>query len=401
MDASLTLGRTRRALVGACLLSEPLCTAYSLIAFILYKELGASLAQITLLVLLKPVITIFSLYWSSSFRNLKGNLLWAGFWMRVPFLLCPWIDSPIFLIAAAVNYMFFFRAGAPAWMEILKCNLPKCGRLFSLSSALGYLEGGILAILIGFWLDAYPGHWRWLFFGTAAIGLLTLLIQAAIPLAQTAPTTPRPSWREFLTTPWKDSYQLMKSRPDFTHFQWGYMICGLGIMLIQPVLPLFALDNLHISYAQMATAISIAKGAGYVLSSPFWTYWMERSSIFRVAAFVFAALGSFPLLLSLGSSGWLYLAYFCYGIGQGGSHLAWNMSGPHFAGKEDSSRFTSINVALGGLRGAIAPSLGGWLALMVGSTSVLWIGGICCLLAGLFVATGRERVAISNSPPAG
>ena len=322
MEASLTLGRTRRALVGACLLSEPLCTAYSLVGFILYKELGASLAQITLLVLLKPVVTIFSLYWSSSFRDLKGNLLWAGFWMRAPFLLCPWIDSPIYLIAASVNYMFFFRAGAPAWMEILKSNLPKWGRLFSVSSALGYLEGGLLAILIGFWLDAHPGHWKWLFFCTAAIGLITLAAQAAIPAVRPSAPAARLPWKEFVTSPWKDSYRLMKNRPDFTHFQWGYMLCGLGIMLIQPVLPLFALDNLHISYVQMATAVSIAKGAGYIFSSPLWTYRLERSSIFVVAAFVFAALGSFPLILSLGSSGWLYLAYFCYGIGQGGSHLA-------------------------------------------------------------------------------
>ena len=128
--------KTKRALLWSQLLSEPLVTLYGFLPFLLYKDLGASAFQISLLMMLKPVVTILSFYWSAGLKGhqLKRNVIGAGFLMRAPFLLCPWIDSPWFIVGAAVNYMFFFRAGAPAWMEILKCNLPKCGRLFSLSS---------------------------------------------------------------------------------------------------------------------------------------------------------------------------------------------------------------------------------------------------------------------------
>ena len=94
--------------------------------------------------MLKPLVTILSFYWSAgSVGRLRANVLGAGLFMRLPFLLCSWFDSVWFIIAAAVNYMLFYRAGVPAWMEILKKNLPpeKRSRLFSWSAAVGYGEG--------------------------------------------------------------------------------------------------------------------------------------------------------------------------------------------------------------------------------------------------------------------
>lgn len=290
--------------------------------------------------------------------------------------------------------MFFFRAGAPAWMEIIKSNLPRCNRLFSLSAALGYLEGVGLSLLLGCWLDHASCQWPWLFCVVAATGLCSLFVQSRIPVEignSSAPVLLEVSWREHLIRPWRDSYLLMRSRPDFARFQWGYMLAGFGVMVIQPALPLFTVDELHISYLQAAAAISIAKGFGYVLSSPFWTRWIERYSLFIVTSMVFLCFGSFPLFLSLGGN-YLYLAYFCYGMGQGGSHLAWNLSGPLFSGNEESSRFTGVNVALGGIRGMIAPALGGALAIALGPMPVLWLGGLFCFVGSLYLARARGMV---------
>ena len=91
-----------RVLLWSNLLNEPLFTLYGFIAFILYKDLGASAFQIALLTMLKPVITILSFYWSAGLKGggkrLKANVLWAGFWMRAPFLVCPWVDSIWFVV---------------------------------------------------------------------------------------------------------------------------------------------------------------------------------------------------------------------------------------------------------------------------------------------------------------
>ncbi|MBX7067455.1 MAG: MFS transporter [Parachlamydiales bacterium] len=387
-DASKQMGRT---LIWSNLLAEPLFTLYSFLIFILYKDLGASTFQVALLTALKPIITILSFYWSAGLRGrtkkLKSNVLWAGFLMRAPFLLCPWVDSVWFVIFAAVNYMFFYRAGLPAWLEILKRNMGegKRNKVFSISSGLGYAEGVALALACGGMLDHDPGCWKTLFFGAAAIGLLTLVVQSRIVVAGEDEQVERPSLKEVIVRPWRDSFRLMKDRLDFSRFQWGFMVSGFGLMLIQPAIPLFAVDVLGISHLEMVGAVSIAKGLGFALSSPLWAKWIDRVHVYKMASLVFATIGLLPILLSFSvwSVAWLYIAYFWYGVGQGGSHLVWNMSGPIFAGKDESSRYTGVNVAMAGLRGAVAPPLGGWLAVACGPVQVLIIGGALCFYSGI------------------
>jgi MFS family permease len=264
----------------------------------------------------------------------------------------------------------------------------KRNRTFSISSALGYLEGVALALACGGLLDHDPGLWKGLFFGAALIGLMSLIVQSRIVIeetpVQTELETTRLSLKELIVRPWRDSYRLMRGRLDFARFQWGFMVSGFGLMLIQPALPLFAVDTLGVSYLEMAGAISVAKGLGFALSSPIWAKWMQRISVFKMASFVFVSIGLFTVLLSFSiwSVAWLYAAYFWYGVGQGGSHLVWNLSGPIFAGKDESSRYTGVNVVLAGIRGAIAPPLGGLLAMICGPTQVLLMGGALCFYSG-------------------
>jgi MFS family permease len=383
---------TSRALLWTNLLNEPLFTLYGFLSFILYKDLGASAFTISLLMALKPIVTILSFYWSAGLKGrsgkLKSNALWAGFLMRAPFLLCPWIDSIWYVIFAAVNYMFFYRAGIPAWLEILKRNLKegKRERAFSWSSALAYAEGVVLSLGMACILDKEPGLWKFLFFGAAFVGIASLVLLARIKV-ETPPeetSTKRPKLKELIVRPWKDSYMLMKTRPDFSIFQWGFMFCGFGIMLIQPAIPLLAVDWLGVSYLEVAAAVSIAKGLGFTFSSPIWARWFERAPILKISSVVFLLVGFFPLMLALSPFGlwWFYFAYFCYGVGQGGSHLVWNMSGPVFAGKEESSRFTGVNVVMAGLRGTVGPGLGSLLAVMVGPVQVLCLGAAFCFYSG-------------------
>lgn len=374
---------TGRALLWSNLLSEPLFTLYGFVTFLLYKELGASAFLISLVTMLKPVVTILSFYWKP--RCLKKNVIWAGFFMRAPFLLCPWVDSMWFLAAAAVNYMFFYRAAIPSWVEILKRNMPKTrDRVFSISSALGYIEGVGLSLAVGGLLDRESGLWKICFFVAALIGLSVLWIQSKIPVEDTS-IVEKLSFKERIVRPWRDSWQLMRSRADFARFQWGFMLAGFGIMLIQPALPMFAVDDLKICYLEMAAALSIAKGLGFALSSPFWSRKMNKVSIDKLASLVFLFFGLFPvfLALSLWNGSFLYGAYLLYGIAQGGSHLVWNMSGPIFADKEDSSRYTGVNVALAGIRGAVGPSLGGLLAVTLGPVFVFVLGALFCFYSGL------------------
>lgn len=393
--------QTGKALFWSNLLSEPLFTLYGFLGFILYKDMGASAFSISLMMMLKPVVTVLSFYWSAGLKGksckLKSNAIWAGIWMRAPFLLCPLIDEVWYVIAAAVNYMFWYRAGVPAWVEILKRNV-KTGmreRLFSWSAAIAYAEGVVLSLGMGAILDHNPDAWQLLCFGSALIGLLSLVGLARIKIEPEAETRDAvvPSWKEVVVRPWRDSFQLMREQPRFSLFQWGFMVSGLGIMMIQPALPLLAIDWLEVNYMEMAAAVSVAKGLGFSLSSPFWAKLFARFSILRVSSIVFLSVGFFALLLALSPFhlAWFYVAYFWYGVSQGGSHLVWNMSGPVFAGSGDSSRYTGVNVVMAGLRGIVGPGCGSLMAAAWGPIQVFCMGSLLCFYSGVRLLRERQK----------
>ena len=121
-------GRAARLDWDDSILNEPLWTLYMLFAFILHKDLHSTAFQIAVLTMLKPVISIFSLYWSSSIlkkpERLLNNVLWAGILSRIPFLFFPLISNPWILIGSIVFYTMLYRGGMPGWIEILKQNIP-------------------------------------------------------------------------------------------------------------------------------------------------------------------------------------------------------------------------------------------------------------------------------------
>lgn len=390
---------TKRALFLSSLLHEPLFTLYSFVPFILYKDLGASPFQIALLMMLKPISTILSFYWSAwSKGRLQANVLGAGLLMRIPFLLVPWIGELWYVIVASVNYMLFYRAGMPAWLEILRKNIPAGERekSFSWSSAWGYAEGVLLALAMGLLLDQKTDLWKQLFVGCSLLGIMGVLLQSRVPVLRDGEQVEKPaSLNELVVRPWRDCWQLMRDRKDFAQFQWGFMACGFAIMLLQPAIPIYMADDLGFSHTQMAIAIAMVKGFGYVASSPIWARFMGNLPIHRLSSAVFFTMALFPILMGLAKWEllWFYAAYFVYGIGQGGSHLVWSLSGPHFAGKEESARYTGVNVVMAGLRGLVGPPLGGWITAGFGAVAAMGVCSLLCFFSGLGLHRSKQLAA--------
>lgn len=96
---------------------EPLIAIYSLMPFILRKELGASLFEVSLFTILSPVLSVFSFYWGSWLAHRKNQLLsnLIGAWIlaRLPFLFFPWIDTFWMMFACCAVYQLFSRASTP------------------------------------------------------------------------------------------------------------------------------------------------------------------------------------------------------------------------------------------------------------------------------------------------
>src|SRR5258708_1258216 len=73
---------TRFTYLLSYILYTPFWGIYNMLPFILYKDLHATPWQIAMMITLKPVVSIFSLYWSSHVSQrpdrLKKNIVIAG-----------------------------------------------------------------------------------------------------------------------------------------------------------------------------------------------------------------------------------------------------------------------------------------------------------------------------------
>ena len=384
--------RTKRALLWMNLSHEPFMVLYALLPFILRKDLHASLLQISIFSALRPVLPVFSFYWSANLTHrrhrLRANLIGAWVLARLPFVFIPWFDNAWYLIACCALYELFNKSGIPALMEIFKINLPKDSRekTFTFYFVLSFLESILLGIFMAGVLDKFSAAWQVCCSLTALIGLSSVIAQLKVPIPEVDQPVARTKMS--LLQPWKEAISLLRNRPDFARFQWGFMVGGFGLMFIAPSLSVFYVDYLELSHSTIVVGRSILMGLGIVLSSYFWQKVLSKNSVTELTRNILVGFGLFPFLLVLSyfQMGWFYLAFIVYGIAQAGSHLLWNLSGTLFAVNEDSSQFSRVNILMLGLRGAIAPALGGLMCQWGGAVASLVIGALFCLGGACYIA---------------
>jgi predicted MFS family arabinose efflux permease len=395
---------TRRAFIWTNVLRAPFWALYGLLVFILHKDLHASGLQVALFLALKPLVSLFSIYWSQFVVNRRDrlipNIICAGFVGYLPFFFFPFVNDPWFVIFSGALYMMLTRGIVPAWMEILKINLTQNSRenIVSYGSAISYLGGVIFPLFLGDIMDLYPGGWRWLFPAAAIFGLCGTFFQIRITLPKSSnsgevfPNVSTTSERKtktkianFIFQPWRMGWALFKERDDFRHFQIGFFLGGMGLMLMQPVLPHFFCDTLKLSYTELAVALSLCKGFGFTITTRLWASLLRKVDIYRFSSVVTLLAAIFPLGLLLAQQHlvWIYFSYLSYGVMQAGSELVWHLSGPIFAKTKDSTSYSSVNVAMVGLRGCVAPFLGAFLCANYGGGGVLFLASIFCLLASI------------------
>jgi len=275
------LKRTCWAYVSTRVLDTPFWAIYNMLPIILYKDLHASPLQLAAIIALKPLSSIFSMYWSASINNrrdrLVSNIIWARILSYIPFFFYPFVDNPWFFIASFGFYMMLTVGIVPAWMEILKLTIPSVTRerVFSYTQVFGYMGGGLLPFVLGWMLDGYFQAWRWIFPLAAFLSLSALIFQTRmlVPSDQEEPSLHSNKMNlglwSHLITPWKNAWGLICKRPDFAKFQIGFMWLGSGLMIIQPALPVFFVDVLNLSYTELAIDHLCPQRRGYCKSNSF------------------------------------------------------------------------------------------------------------------------------------
>jgi MFS family permease len=388
---SESMQSTKSAFLWTRVLNIPFWVLLNLLPMILYKDLHITPWMITMMVVLKPASALFASYWGALVHERRDrlvlNLVSANLLRYIPFLFLPWITSPWVIIGAFAFYMMLSRGVIPAWMEIFKENLQgeTRSRVFVFGSALDYLASAILPLALGWILDETTFAWHWLFPATALLGLFSTLFLFRLhsPKFTAEKKEEEFSLKKEVLKPWKESLRLLKERPDFAKFQIGFMLGGAALMVVQPVIPIFFVDVLNLSYTKMLLALAVFKSIGYAIASPLWVKLFEKFSIFEFSGRVILLGALFPALLVLSSfePSLVYLAYLLYGIFQAGSELCWHLSGPTFSHDKESSAYSTTNVLSVGVRGCVAPPLGSVLFALSNSATVLALGVLLSLFS--------------------
>ena len=165
-------------------------------------------------------------------------------------------------------------------------------------------------------------------------------------------------------------------------------------MMMTAPLAFFCHDVLHVSSSSYTHARTIFMAVGVALSTFFWKKLLSAISMNRITAMVLLVFATYAavMLLAQVHQAFLFSAFLVYGIAQSGSQLLWNLSGPYFAGNEDSSQYTVVNVLTVGVRGIVAPFAGGALCSAFGPSVAISVSlGLCVFGVG-FMLFERKKL---------
>ncbi len=428
------------------ILNGPNDVLFTLLIFILSKNLNATAFELMVIACLKPITSLFSFYISSILHGkphrIRPYLMMNMFMGATSCFLFPFINHIWFYILSYAIYKISERAQKPAWIELLKSSqeLTAMSKTISRGTSISFFISMLLPPILSYWLDEH--YWRYLFFIGGIFQFINLSIvffkfrslktskpvdetykfeiqNADLSQKQTATnfsnekiyTQESTTHEKFSVNnifskfkdPLNKAWQILRYNAPFSHYLFLYFLGGAGIILMQPVLPLYYKNHLHLSYQQLTLAFSFCKGISFLISSPLWAKYMRKISLYRMNAYMNVLTSLFVCgVLASSSFGteWLYVGYLFYGAMQGGCELSLNMSGAIFSKKNDSTSYSSLNLLLIGVRGCICPFLGYTIFSYSNETFVFLTTLSICLIGVIYGLWLDSKYSTASLRPA-
>jgi MFS family permease len=170
-----------------------------------------------------------------------------------------------------------------------------------------------------------------------------------------------------LSTLWRDR--------RFAWYSTGYFIFGFANIMISPVIPIFQVDVLQITPIWVAVLSTTSAALGGLLYYV-WGRTIDRRGPFRTLLVAFTITAAMPVVYALAHSlPALLLAAVAAGIGGPGTELCWINAVMRFGRGGEVARYSALHMTLLGVRGLIAPWLGGGLiAVWPDLRPIFWLG---------------------------
>jgi len=390
---------TQRAWWRSSILEGAVLGVFILNEYVAKKTLGAGDAILTALVIGPTAALLFSAWWSGLLnrREKSSTFLVFGMLGRLSLLLVAGAGTAGSFTAVIAAATFLFGAIVPAANALLQRNFSTSerGRVIGLGIALQALAAIAVSLLVGRLYDWRPDAYRAVYPAAAVCGFFSCLSLARVRF-RSRPGEPLEknlfgaglggAVTAALRRPFAGALILLREDPGFRRYEMGFMAYGLAWMMLQPTIPVFLVEKLHVAYAEVANARGLIYFAMIAaLSQPFGRL-LDRIGPIRVSTIAFSVLAIFPLLLaSARGVGMAYLAFLVYGCGMAAVNLGWTTGPIHFARDRDSAGYMGAHVALVGVRAIVGGPFGIWLYRTSGSPTATFALASTLFLAGALI----------------
>jgi MFS family permease len=395
-------------------------------SFTAMRSLGAPDWIAALFVSFGQILWLAAPAWEAAFArfHFRQAFLWMGLAANAPMLLVAlvdddalargwglWLFAGVIVIAAAVDAAYVPHRGALAG-----ANYPLAvrGRIFATLSTVSRLSTVVAAKTSGWLLDA---DFRWIRVLFPVAGVCGLLEHWALSRIrwQRAGVPKMRAWRGIGTASaaareaWRDTSRVLREDRWFRTYEIGFLLYGFGFLMSNPLVTVYAVHDLSLSYGEWTTANGLAQPVAYVATILAFGRAVDRFGVVRTTAAAFALLTLFftsmPFVRDAGA---LDVCYLLFGVAMALVNLGWTLGPLEFAPPGQARTYSTVHVLFVGLRSAIAPFLGWWLSTRIGIAAVFCISAVlvaagCATMLRLHRARRadqRSSSAPSGVPPA-
>ncbi len=378
---------------------------------ILKKSLMGSDFQVMLLALLVSSAFLVSIYGSELVNrsyNRSKTILILGTTAKFFLIILPVINNTGFYIACIAISAYLDSMLLPVWNIVFKHNYTerKRSRLYSYATTLQTIIVLIVTTIFGYYLDLNNSLYKIMFPVAGICGIVVYYnLAKMISMSEDDYTGKSIKYKvnisgklikDIISLPYRSTIKIFKANPAFMRFEAYFFLYGMAFMILSPVIPVFLVDDLGLSYSPISFAKGMVFHSAFILFTPLMGRIHGTGSPNKFCGFAFSTLALFPLILisakyfvlpglQLDKEMIVYISYFVFGFAMSGVTMAWALSSIYYAPKSEVSNYQAVHVTLTGVRGLFSPALGYLVMIALDIQYSFYLAAFLFLLGGFLM----------------
>jgi MFS family permease len=293
---------------------------------------------------------------------------WSQLAARATFLLALFATTPFRFALIISAAQILGTIATPAYAAIIKEIYPddQRGRIMSYTRAALFSACVFTTFLAGPLLKQVS--YRYVFPAVCLFGMAAAMIFGRIPVPSAMGAAAERPPRRSVAETFRETLSFLSSTMGILHTDHGYrwfalsvFTYGFGNLMIAPVIPIIQVDRLHISTNHIALLANLSQITA-ALAYFYWGRYVDRHSPLKAVVVNILLNALIPLFYLVAGSKWMLIpAFVLGGVTQAGIDLSYFNSILSFASEESASRYQALHSFLLGIRGVIAPVMGGFM----------------------------------------